>query len=145
MLLIIGWLFYINNSIALKNSLKFEMLYEARKVELNLANVMMSKMIIDPKKILQEVKSKRFKIGFFDNDFKPVYSNLSDKPSFKGSFVVGDESCFSTIKPPFFDFLHVKYLVLQDTNLKHKLTALKIKIAIYLAFAFAFMALIGYF
>jgi len=121
------------------------MLYEARKVELNLANVMMSSMIIDPKKILKKVQSKRFKTGFFDDKYKPVYSNLSNKPSFKGSFVVGEESCFSTIKPPFFDFLHVKYLVLQETELKSKLTELKIKIAIYLLISFAFMSLIGYF
>ncbi len=145
LLIIIGWLFYNNNAIALKNSLKFEMLYESRKIESQLANVMMTTAIIDPKEILKSVKSKRFKVGFFDENYNPIYSELSDKPSFQGSFVVGDESCFSIINPPFFEFLHVKYLILQETELKNKLMALKIKIAIYLAISFAFMALIGYF
>ncbi len=145
MLVIIGWLFYNNNALALKNSLKFEMLYEARKIESKLANLMLSRMIIDPKKILKEVKSNRFRVGYFDKNFNPIYSELSNKPSFKGSFMVGDDSCFSMINPPFFEFLNVKYIVLQDTKLKERLNKLKIKITLYLLIAFAFMALIGYF
>jgi len=144
-LVIIGWLFYNNNALALKNSLKFEMLYESRKIESKLANIMMTSAIVDPIEILKSVKSKRFKIGFFDENYNAIYSELSNKPSFKGSFIVGDKSCFSMINPPFFEFLHVKYLVLQETELRDKLLELKIKIGIYLALAFLFMAFIGYF
>ena len=121
------------------------MLYETRKIEAKLANLMLTKMLIDPKKILMEVKSNRFKVGYYDENFNPVYSEITNKPSFKGSFMVDDNSCYSMINPPFFKFLHVKYVILQDTRLKELLNRLKIKIIIYLLIAFTFMALIGYY
>ncbi len=145
LLIIIGWLFFKNNSESMQSSLKFEMQYEARVIESKLANIMMTTAIVDPIEILKSVRSSRFKVGFFDKNFNSIYSELSNKPSFEGSFVVGDDNCFSMIKPPFFKFLNVKYLILQESELKDKLSALKIKIALIILISFIFMSIIGYY
>jgi len=150
LLAIIGFLFFQNSATAMKSALKFEMLYEVENLQMQLMQKLMSNQESNLTDILKGIHSNRFKVGFFDKDNKPIYSEFGNAPGFSSSFFLGDKECYSMSKNRhmpnrFINRSKVKYIVLKESQLYKNLQALKLKIIGYLVLSFIFMSIIGYY
>jgi two-component system OmpR family sensor kinase len=147
LLAIIGWLFFEHNASMMKSAMKFEMLSEAHRIESRLTQALMRQPVMDREdlaELLKTIRSDHFKVGFYDADHRPIYSEITGIPGFEKPFYAGKNSCFSTIKCPL-GKEGVAYIALQETKLKGMIRALRWKIIGYLVLSFLFMAIVGYF
>ncbi len=147
LLAIIGWLFFEHNASTMKSALKFEMLSEAHRIESRLTQELMRRSPMDREDLvetLKKIRSGRFKVGYFDAQHRPIYSEISGVPGFQQPFYLGTSSCYSMIECPL-KKEGVAYIGLQETELKERLKALRWKIIGYLVLSFLFMSVVGYF
>ena len=148
LLAIIGWLFFEHNAAMMRSAMKFEMLSEAHRIESILTRKMMQRQKGKEKepleKILRSIRSDKFKVGFFDAHYRPLYSEIEGMPGFRQPFYLGLQSCYSMIHCPLKEE-GVAYIGLQETQLKGKIAALRRRIIGYLVLSFLFMAGVGYF
>ena len=147
LLAIIGWLFFEHNAAMMKSAMKFEMLSEAHRIESRLTQALMQQPVMDREDlidVLKGIQSRRFKVGYYDADHRPLYSEISGIPGFEKPFYAGKRSCYSMIKCPL-GKEGVAYIALQETKLKGMIRALRWKIIGYLVLSFLFMSVVGYF
>jgi len=147
LLAIIGWLFFEHNATMMKSAMKFEMLSEAHRLESRLTQALMRRPPMDREELaalLKGIRSDRFKVGYFDAQHRPIYSEISGLPGFQQPFYLGTKDCYSMIACPL-SKQGVAYIGLQETKLKGMIQALRWKIIGYLVLSFLFMAVVGYF
>jgi len=141
---IIGYLFYQNSANITSSKVKFEMLYTVRNLEEKIIKAIKERKIKSAKETLQYIKPLPFKIGIFDKNSKPIYSEIGNSFTNKERFYIHNNQYYSVIKyPP--NNLNIGYIVLRDDNLSSYLKKLKLKIIYYTIALFIFMALMGIF
>jgi len=149
LLVIIGYLFFENNRVAMKSAMKFEMMYQARML---LSKVIMKAMDenmlsderFDLHNFLKTLKHCRFQVGYYDKNKQSIYSEIEHVKRFDTDFFVEDKKCY-TVTEDKNDHLGVHYTVLRENELAKKLQALRLKIIGYLILSFILMAVVGYF
>ena len=149
LLAIIGYLFFENNKAALKSATKFEMMYQSRMV---FSEIVLEAMLnieggitIEERKVfLESVKHCRFKIGYYDEDRKSIFTEIKESIAFDKDFYMKNHR-FYTVTPNETVHLGVKYIVLEERNITDKIQALRIKIIGYLILSFILMGIVGYF
>ncbi len=150
LLAIIGYLFFENNRAAMKNAMKFEMMYQARMLS---SSIVMRAMKNDTKGVmdtisrdnfLKELKHCRFQAGFYDKKKIPIYTEIDDFEVIDKDFFIKDKSCYTVIEDKS-DHLGVHYIVLKENELFKTLQQLRIRIIGYLVFSFILMGIVGYF
>jgi two-component system OmpR family sensor kinase len=144
LLAIIGYLFYQNNASMMSNAMRFEMLYQARMIE---SKLMMAEERGEENlstKLLKNLHPVRFKVGFFDESHKALYSEIHEPLQFDKSFYTSATHCYSVVKYPS-DRLEVGYIILREDELKTNLHHLRWRIIYYLIGLFLFMAIVGFF
>lgn len=149
LLAIIGYLFFENNRASMKSAMKFEMMYQAR----NLTSKIVMKAMkndeqtlkpFDKTKFLQNLKHCRFQAGYYDENKKPIYTEIDEVGRFDTDFFVKNMKCYIVTEDKS-AHLGVRYIVLKENDLAKDLDALRIKIIGYLVFSFILMGVVGYF
>ena len=152
LLSIIGYLFFENNRASMKSAMKFEMMYQAR----NLSSEIIMKAMQDKKVLnnnlkpfnkshfLQNLKHCRFAVGYYDENKKPIYTEIEEVSRFDKDFFVKDMQCYTVTEDPS-QHLGVRYIVLKESNLAKDLAALRVKIIGYLVLSFILMGVVGYY
>lgn len=141
---VIGYLFYQRNASMMGSEMRFKMLYQARMIETKL---MMAEKYTEgnlSKETLSKIRPQWFKIGFFNDDHLPLYSEISKPPRFNEEFYSHNDRCYTVIPYSSSD-PQVKYIVLREDVLKKNLALLKQRIIYYLIVLFLCMAVVGYF
>jgi len=150
LLAIIGYLFFENNRTSMLNAMKFEMMYQARMLS---SSIVMRAMENDTKEFmdtssrnhfLKNLKHCRFHVGYYDNDKRPIYTEIDDFEVIDKDFFIKDKSCY-TVTEDKNNHLGVHYIVLKDSNLSQPLQQMRIKIIGYLVLSFILMGIVGYF
>jgi len=147
LLAIIGYLFFENNRVSMKNAMKFEMMYQARMLSSDIImEAMKGKMQSDAERLtfLSTLKHCRFKVGFYDKNEETIYQEIENFDNFIDDFSVNNGACY-TVTEDNSDHMGVHYIVLQENELAGALKRLKAKIIGYLIFSFLLMAIVGYF
>ena len=146
LLAIIGYLFFENNRSSMKSAMKFEMMYQARMLssEIIMAAMNSDAKDIDKKTFLQNLKHCRFEAGYYDENKKPIYTEIESFSNFDESFFEKAKSCYTVAEDPSVH-LGVRYIVLKENDLSGTLHQLRIKSIGYLVFSFILMGVVGYF
>jgi len=130
--------------------MKFEMMYQARLLSSEIVmNAMEHKQntMLDHEQrftFLKELKHCRFKVGYYDKNKKPIYTEIKNMKTFDKPFFIENKSC-STVVEDKSDHLGVHYIVLKEYDLAKSLHKLRIKIIGYLVLSFILMGVVGYF
>ncbi len=149
LLAIIGYLFFENNRASMKSAMKFEMMYQSRML---FSDIVLEAMLNTDTGItikqrdtfLKHIKHCRFKVGYYDEDKAPIFTEIKDPVSFDKDFYIEKKQCF-TVTPNKTVHLGIKYIVLKESELSAKIQALRLKIIGYLIFSFLLMGIVGYF
>ncbi len=145
LLAIIGYLFFENNRTTMMSAIKFEMMYQARMLSSKIIMEAMKKHETYPSKnFLQALKHCRFKVGYYDKNRKPYYTEIKEVKRFDIDFFVEDMQCY-TVTEDKSEHLGVRYIVLKKDNLEKSFQQLRLKIIGYLVFSFLLMGIVGYF
>ena len=148
LLAIIGYLFFENNVSMMKSSMKYEMMYQARKISSQIIMRAMHSPHSDQTRtryeFLKELNQCRFQVGYYDENRKVIYSELEGFDKFDQSFTINRSSCYSVSEDPS-NHLGVHYIVLKESNLSDEMHTLRMKIIGYLILSFIFMGIVGYF
>lgn len=146
LLAIIGYLFFENNRSSMKSAMKFEMMYQARMLssEIIMAAMKGDSESLNKKTFLQNLKHCRFEAGYYDENKKPIYTEIESFSNFDESFFEKGKSCYTVAEDPSVH-LGVRYIVLKENDLASTLHQLRIKIIGYLVFSFILMGVVGYF
>ena len=149
MLAIIGYLFFENNKAAMKSAMKFEMMYQSRMISSEIVlkammNVRGGITVSERLSLLENLKHPRFRIGYYDEDKKAIFTEIKNEIQFEKDFYIENRQCY-TVTQDQSVHLGVKYIVLKEGNLSEKIQALRIKIIGYLILSFIFMGIVGYF
>jgi len=119
------------------SAVKFEMMYQGSIISSQITH-------INSVKSLKLLTNKRFDIGYYDENKKPILSQISDIPSFDKSFFVENKSCYSITKN-INSNLSISYIVLKEYDFFDELYGLGIKILGYFILSFLLMGMVGYF
>jgi len=149
LLAIIGYLFFENNKASMKSAIKFEMLYKSRML---FSEIVLEAMlhvndgmtIKSRDAFLEKLKHCRFKVGYYDEDGKRIFTEIEDPVDFDKDFYSKNGQYVAVTRNKSVH-LGVKYIVLQETELTEQIHALRIKIIGYLLFSFILMGIVGYF
>jgi len=146
LLSVIGYLFYQHSASVIINKIKFEMLYNTRIIETRLIKIEQTAdgNVKITKNIIHNIQPVDYKIGIFDKDLKPIYSEIGKKFDNSREFYSCDSDCFSVIKRGN-NSKKIGYIVLKNENLAKHLSKLKIKIFTTLGITFIIAAIIGFF
>lgn len=130
----------------MKSAMKFEMMYQARMLssEIIMAAMNSDAKDIDKKTFLQNLKHCRFEAGYYDENKKPIYTEIESFSNFDESFFEKAKSCYTVAEDPSVH-LGVRYIVLKENDLSGTLHQLRIKSIGYLVFSFILMGVVGYF
>jgi two-component system OmpR family sensor kinase len=149
LLTIIGFLFFENNRASMKSAMKFEMMYQARNLtsEIVMKAMKNDKVKLKPfnkTKFLKHLKHCRFEVGYYDEQKKPIYTEIEAVSRFDTDFFIKDMKCY-TVTEDVNQHMGVRYIVLKENDLSKSLDDLRIKIIGYLVFSFILMGIVGYF
>jgi two-component system OmpR family sensor kinase len=146
LLSIIGYLFYQHSASVLINRIKFEMLYNTRIIETRLIKIEQTAdgNVKITKNIIHNIQPVDYKIGIFDKNLKPIYSEIGKKFDASKDFYSCNSNCFSVIKRTS-KSKNIGYIVLKNESLAKHLRKLKIKIFTVLGLTFLVAAIIGFF
>jgi len=133
----------------MQNAMKFEMMYQGRMVS---STIVMRAMRRDDNnistqdrlKFLKNLTHERFGVGYYDENKKPIFSQIDDTLNFNKSFFMRDRSCYSITQDKS-NHLGVHYIVLKEYAFFDELYGLGIKILGYLVLSFLLMGMVGYF
>jgi two-component system OmpR family sensor kinase len=133
----------------MKSAMKFEMMYQGRNLS---SDITMKAMKLDKNSLipfhktnfLKNLKHCRFKAGYYDENKKPLYTEIEKVGRFDTDFFVKNMKCY-TVTEDKSAHLGVRYIVLEENDLAKLLAELRIKIIGYLVFSFIFMGIVGYF
>ncbi len=133
----------------MQSAMKFEMMYQGRNLASTIA---MKAMKTDKNELirfhktnfLKNLKHCRFKVGYYDENQKPLYTEIKNVGRFDTTFFIKNMKCY-TVTEDTNIHLGVRYIVLEEDDLAKSLADLRIKIIGYLVFSFIFMGIVGYF
>ena len=130
----------------MKSAMKFEMMYQARMLSSKVVMKAMQekKNSFNIREFLETLKHCRFKVGYYDKDEFPLYTEIEDVARFDTGFFVDNMKCY-TVTEDKSEHLGVHYIVLKESDLAKSLHELRIKIIGYLVFSFILMGIVGYF
>ena len=146
LLSVIGYLFYQHSASVIINKIKFEMLYNTRIIETRLIKIEQTAdgNVKITKNVIHQIQPVDYKIGIFDKNLKPIYSEIGKKFDTNKQFYSCDSDCFSVIKRTN-KSKKIGYIVLKNESLAKHLRQLKIKIFTVLGVTFIIAAIIGFF
>jgi len=133
----------------MKSAMKFEMMYQSRNLS---SKIVMEYMKNNKKglktfnkvKFLQNLKHCRFKVGYYDKNKDPIYTEIDNVVRFDTDFFIKNMKCY-TVAEDKNTHLGVRYIVLKENDLAKEMNSLRIKIIGYLVFSFILMGAVGYF
>jgi len=130
----------------MKSAMKFEMMYQARMLSSKIVMKAMQekKNSFNTREFLETLKHCRFKVGYYDKDEFPLYTEIEEVARFDTGFFVDNMKCY-TVTEDKSEHLGVHYIVLKESDLANSLHELRIKIIGYLVFSFILMGIVGYF
>jgi len=133
----------------MKSAMKFEMMYQSRMLSSEIVyNAMMNVQggitVSERMSFLEKLKHCRFKVGYYDEDRKAIFTEIKDDIKFKKDFYIENRQCY-TVTQDQSVHLGIKYIVLKESDLAEEIQALRIKIIGYLILSFIFMGIVGYF
>jgi len=133
----------------MKSAMKFEMMYQSRMVFAEIVleamlNIEGGVTISERESFLKNVKHCRFKIGYYDEDQKAIYTEIKDDIAFDKDFYMKNNQFF-TVTSNKTVHLGVKYIVLEESDITAKIQELRLKIIGYLVLSFLLMGIVGYF
>ncbi|BAF72815.1 sensor histidine kinase [Sulfurovum sp. NBC37-1] len=149
LLAIIGYLFFENNKAAMKSATKFEMMYQSRMIFSEIVlkamlNVNGGIKVTERKSFLKGLKHCRFKVGYYDEDGNPIYTEIKEPVNFEKDFYIENDQCYTVTRNKSVH-MGIKYIVLKESGLSAQIQALRIKIIGYLVLSFILMGVVGYF
>ncbi len=149
LLAIIGYLFFENNKASMKSAIKFEMMYQSRMIFSQIVlkamlNVKGGVTTAERESFLKHLKHCRFDVGYYDEDEKPIYTEIREPIRFDRDFYI-ENGQYYTVTRNESVHLGIKYIVLKEGGLSAQIQALRIKIIGYLVFSFLLMGVVGYF
>jgi len=149
LLAIIGYLFFENNKAAMKSATKFEMMYQSHMIFSEIVlkamlNVNGGIKVTERKSFLKGLKHCRFKVGYYDEDGKAIYSEIKEPINFEKDFYIENGQCYTVTRSKSVH-MGIQYIVLKENDLSAQIRALRIKIIGYLVFSFILMGVVGYF
>ena len=133
----------------MQSAMKFEMMYQGRNLS---TDITMKAMKLGKNSLnafrktdfLKNLKHCRFKVGYYDKNKKPLYTEIEEVERFDTDFFIKNMKCY-TVTEDKNAHLGVKYIVLEENDLAKALANLRTKIIGYLVFSFIFMGIVGYF
>ena len=133
----------------MKSAIKFEMMYQSRMI---FSEIVLEAMlhvnggmkVTERDAFLKQLKHCRFKVGYYDEDGKPIYSEISEPVKFEKDFYI-ENGQYYTVTRNESVHLGIKYIVLKESDLSAQIQALRVKIIGYLVFSFILMGVVGYF
>ena len=133
----------------MKSATKFEMMYQSRMI---FSEIVLEAMlhvnggmkVTERNAFLKTLKHCRFKVGYYDEDGKPIYSEISEPVKFDREFYI-EKGQYYTVTRNESVHLGIKYIVLKEGELSAQIQALRIKIIGYLVLSFILMGVVGYF
>ncbi len=130
----------------MESAMKFEMMYQARLFSSDIVMTAMQKdsESLNKKTFLQNLKHCRFKVGYYDKNEKPIYTEIDTFDAFDEDFSIKDGCCY-TVTENSSGHMGVHYIVLKENELLKTLQLQRIKIIKYLIFSFLLMGAVGYF
>jgi len=149
LLAIIGYLFFENNKASMKSAMKFEMMYQSRMLFSDIVlkamlNVPGGITVTERQSFLENLKKCRFKVGYYDEDRKAIFTEIKDHIKFDQDFYIENNQCY-TVTQNQTVHLGIKYIVLKESDLSAKIQELRIRIVGYLILSFILMGIVGYF
>ncbi len=149
LLAIIGYLFFENNKASMKSAMKFEMMYQSRML---FSDIVLKAMLNVPGGItlserdsfLKGIKHCRFKVGYYDEDGKAIFTEIKNNIKFDKDFYIENNQCYTVTRNQTVH-LGIKYIVLKESDLSAKIQELRIRIIGYLILSFILMGIVGYF
>jgi len=146
LLSIIGYLFFENNRASMKSAMKFEMMYQTRMLSSKIVMKAMQRSgdTFNKQTFLKELKHCRFKVGYYDKNKIPLYTEIAHVNRFDTDFFENNMKCY-TVAEDKSEHLGIHYIVLKESDLAKSIHALRVKIIGYLVFSFIFMGIVGYF
>ena len=149
LLAIIGYLFFENNKASMKSATKFEMMYQSRMI---FSEIVLEAMlhvnggmkVTERDAFLKGLKHCRFKVGYYDEDGKAIYTEIREPIKFEKDFYI-ENGQYYTVTRNESVHLGIKYIVLKEGGLSSQIQALRIKIIKYLVLSFILMGVVGYF
>jgi len=149
LLAIIGYLFFENNKAAMKSAMKFEMMYQSRMLSSKIIlkammNVQGGMKVSERMSFLKNLKHCRFKVGYYDEDGKAIFTEINDTIQFNKGFYIENNQCY-TVTQDQSVHIGIKYIVLKESDLTAAIQELRIRIIGYLILSFILMGIVGYF
>ncbi|HHO65744.1 MAG TPA: HAMP domain-containing histidine kinase [Epsilonproteobacteria bacterium] len=149
LLAIIGYLFFENNKASMKSAMKFEMMYQARMLFSDIVlkamlNVPGGITVTERNSFLENLKHCRFRVGYYDEDRKAIFTEIKDDIKFDKDFYIENNQCY-TVTQNQTVHLGIKYIVLKESDLSGRIQELRIRIIGYLILSFLLMGIVGYF
>ena len=149
LLAIIGYLFFENNKASMKSATKFEMMYQSRMI---FSEIVLEAMlhvnggmkVTERNIFLKGLKHCRFKVGYYDEDGKAIYTEIREPIKFEKDFYI-ENGQYYTVTRNESVHLGIKYIVLKEGGLSSQIQALRVKIIKYLVLSFILMGVVGYF
>ena len=122
------------------------MLYNTRIIETRLIKIEQTAdgNVKITKNVIHNIQPVDYKIGIFDKNLKPIYSEIGKKFDASKNFYSCNSNCFSVIKRTN-KSKNIGYIVLKNENLAMHLKNIKIKIFTVLGIIFIIAAIIGFF
>jgi len=133
----------------MKSAMKFEMMYQARMLFSEIVleammNVPHGVKVQERETFLEKLKHCRFKVGYYDEDGKAIYTEIKDPIQFDKDFYIENNQCF-TVTENKTVHLGIQYIVLKESDLSGKIQELRLRIMGYLILSFLLMGIVGYF
>ena len=149
LLAIIGYLFFENSKASMQLAIKYEMMYQSRMIFSNIVlkamlNIEKGITVTERASFLKNLKHCRFKVGYYDEDRKPIYTEIGDTIKFDRDFYIENGQCY-TVTQNQSVHLGIKYIVLNEHELSMQVRELRVKIIGYLVLSFLLMGVVGYF
>ena len=133
----------------MKSAMKFEMMYQSRMLFSDIVvkamlNVQGGTTVLERESFLKSLKHCRFKVGYYDEDGKTIFTEIKDDIKFQKDFYVKNDQAF-TVTQNKNVHLGIKYIVLKESDLTAAIQELRIRIIGYLILSFILMGIVGYF
>ena len=133
----------------MKSAIKFEMMYQSRMI---FSEIVLEAMlhvnggmkVTERDTFLKGLKHCRFKVGYYDEDGNPIYTEIKEPVKFDKDFYI-ENGQYYTVTRNESVHLGIKYIALKENELSAQIQALRIKIIKYLVLSFILMGVVGYF
>ena len=131
------------------SAMKFEMMYKSRMLSSKIVfkammNVQGGTTVSERKSFLENLKHCRFKVGYYDEDGKAIFTEFNDTIQFDKDFYIENNQCYAVTQDQSVH-IGIKYIVLKESDLTATIQELRIKIIGYLVLSFILMGIVGYF